>query len=438
MSTMQQMALSPGSYLTLGDERVPPIKNGLKVANIFGNGALLKLAHDGGDVNNVFQWCAEQVRRFPDDASYLLDLALLHLIGQRAREAYRVQSRALEMQQLYRVVGTRGEEIATRRRVLALVAPGDFMNNAQLESILNGSDIGLDLLYVIPGQPLPHALPEHDVVFCAVNESDENIPVLKRLSRLLPAWPRPVLNWPDTIPSLSRDGIACLFDSDPDICVPTVRRLGRSEVQRLASGAVALEVLLPGASFPILIRPVGSHGGKNLERIAGPADVTKYLTSQVIDVDAFFLASFIDYRGADGFFRKYRIVLIDGIPFLCHMALSEEWKIHYVNAGMAESAAKRADEARAMATFDEGFARRHGAAFAKLSEQFRLEFLVIDCGESPDGRLALFEAETAMIVHNLDSPDLYPYKQPQMARVFAAFGAMIERASLGLPTPDRS
>ncbi len=235
---------------------------------------------------------------------------------------------------------------------------------------------------------------------------------------------------PDAIPSLSRDGLAALFQGDTDICVPRVRRLSRSDVKCVASGAVAPEVLLPGASFPLLIRPVGSHGGKNLERIAGPAELAKYLKDLAIGTDAFFLASFIDYRSADGLFRKYRIVLIDGVPFLCHMALSEQWKIHYVNVGMAESAEKRADEERAMANFDQGFARRHSAAFAKLRERFRLDFLVIDCGESPDGRLVLFEAETAMIIHNLDSPALYPYKQPQMVRVFRAFGAMIERASL--------
>ena len=166
-----------------------------------------------------------------------------------------------------------------------------------------------------------------------------------------------------------------------------------------------------------------------------PGEPGEYIADPVIDKDAFFLASFVDYRSGDGLFRKYRIVMIEGVPFLCHMAVSQEWKIHYVNAGMAESAAKRADEASAMASFEQGFAKRHGAAFAKLHERFRLDFLVIDCGESPDGRLVLFEAETAMIVHNLDSPALYPYKQPQMARVFAAFGAMIEKASLGLPAP---
>src|ERR1700683_1726899 len=105
---------------------IPPIKAGLPLPTILGNGALIKFASDGGDVTKVFNFFSGQVRQFPDDASFQLDLALLHLIRQQKEEAYRVQADALERQQLFRVVGTKGQETATRRRVLALVAPGDF------------------------------------------------------------------------------------------------------------------------------------------------------------------------------------------------------------------------------------------------------------------------------------------------------------------------
>ena len=56
-------------------------------------------------------------------------------------------------------------------------------------------------------------------------------------------------------------------------------------------------------------------------------------------------------------FRKYRIALIEGRPFACHMGVSEHWMIHYLNAGMRESAPKRAEEACFMAEFDQDFAQ---------------------------------------------------------------------------------
>jgi hypothetical protein len=138
----------------------------------------------------------------------------------------------------------------------------------------------------------------------------------------------------------------------------------------------------------------------------------------------------VDYRGVDGLFRKYRVALIDGQPFLCHLAISKHWMIHYLNAGMSESAEKRAEEAQAMATFDDTFARRHAAALGAVQDRMGLDYLVLDCGETRDGRLLLFEADQCMVVHAMDSSDLFPYKAPQMRKVFDAFARMLKaRAS---------
>jgi len=41
----------------------------------------------------------------------------------------------------------------------------------------------------------------------------------------------------------------------------------------------------------------------------------------------------------------------------------------------------------------------------------------------------LFEADVAMIVHDMDPPDLFPYKAPQMKLVFEAFQAMLRHAA---------
>ena len=109
------------------------------------------------------------------------------------------------------------------------------------------------------------------------------------------------------------------------------------------------------------------------------------------------------------------------------MAVSSQWMVHYLNAGMTESAEKRDEEARAMAEFDAGFARRHAAAFDALHERIDLDYYSIDCAETPDGRLLVFEADAAAIIHMMDPPDLFPYKQPQMRKVFAAFEAMLHR-----------
>lgn len=55
----------------------------------------------------------------------------------------------------------------------------------------------------------------------------------------------------------------------------------------------------------------------------------------------------------------------------------------------------------------------------------------MDCAETEDGRLLVFEIDTAMLVHAMDPEDLYPYKKPAMRRLFAAFREMLGLAAAG-------
>ena len=67
-------------------------------------------------------------------------------------------------------------------RLLALAAPGDVGNNTPLEFLLDGSDIALSTLYIVPGQPLPNPLPEHDLAIVTACEADGNRAVLAESS----------------------------------------------------------------------------------------------------------------------------------------------------------------------------------------------------------------------------------------------------------------
>src|SRR6185312_10408280 len=104
-----------------------------------------------------------------------------------------------------------------------------------------------------------------------------------------------------------------------------------------------IENFISDGSYPLIARPVGSHAGHGLEKLDTADAILDYL--QKSQCDEFYVARFVDYRSKDGQFRKYRIMLIGGRPFICHMAISSNWMIHYLNAGMTDSAEKRAEEA---------------------------------------------------------------------------------------------
>ncbi|MFN3398188.1 MAG: RimK family alpha-L-glutamate ligase, partial [Sulfurimicrobium sp.] len=274
------------------------------------------------------------------DAHALMDLStLLQLRGHR-EIALATQLQALGMQQVYSLPTATGEP---KIKVLAIMAPGDLMSNTPLEFLLEDSDVALDILYVGAGLPSPGALPDHDVLFIAVGESEQTLPLLQELENVVASWPRPVLNQPGRIANMSRDAACALLKSTPGVLMPATLRIGRVTLQDIGEGGVDISSVLEDGAFPVIVRPVDSHAGQGLAKLDAAADIAIYL--QAMPQAEFYIARFIDYRAPDGLFRKYRIVLIEGRPFLCHLAISHHWMIHYLNAGMAESAGKRAEEA---------------------------------------------------------------------------------------------
>jgi hypothetical protein len=280
---------------------------------------------------------------------------------------------------------------------------------------------------VLPGVPLPHPLPDHDVAFVAIAESDENRPLLRELARVLRAWPRPVINRPERIAPLTRDGTWALLNSAPGLVIPINARIDRAGLERAGRGALDIESVLAGSGFPIIARPLDSHLGDGLCKLDDVAAIADYLCER--PEPDFYIAPFVNYRQADGLYRKYRVALIDGRAYAVHMAVSSHWIINYVNADMNASAEKRAEEARFMTEFDDDFAVRHGNALGIIADRVGLEYFPFDCGETCDGKLLLFELGTNMIVHAMDPPDIFPYKRPQMEKVFSAFQAMLRMRS---------
>lgn len=389
---------------------------------LIGLAKLMRLAYSGCDLTPLGTQLIERAET-ETSGHALMDLStVLQLRGNRDL-ALTMQVQAIQTQQLYSAP-TATEQVNIR--LLAIMAAGDLMANTPIEFLLEDSDVALDIVYVTPDLPLPTELPEHDVLFVAVAQSDQNMPLLQEIDTALGSWMRPVLNKPDRIALMSRNEACALLDSAPGIEMPITVRIARHLLAQVAVGDRPLTDILADGAFPIIIRPVDSHAGKNLDKLEDADALADYL--QDMPNSEFYISRFVDYRNPDGRFRKYRIVLIDGQPYVCHVGISEHWMIHYLNAGMTESSDKRAEEERFMIEFDHRFARKHLEAFRAIYERVGLDYLGIDCGETADGKLLIFEIDSCMIIHAIDPVDIFPYKQPQMNKVFSAFRQMLLNA----------
>lgn len=369
----------------------------------------------GVDLQPVGQNLLSQAECDSDDADLWMNLSTVMLcLGQRDI-GLAIQAQALDMKRVYHLAASTQP---AKLRLLMLAVPGDLSANTPLDCLLEDSDIDMDIYYVSPETPLALPIPEHDALIVAITESDENRDLLVSLERSLAHWPKPVFNAPENIPATGRKTASTLLQSVPGLAIPPTLRASRENLSAIAGGTARLPEFFEGCDFPIILRPLNSHAGHDLEKITSADEVAAYLSR--VNGAAFFLSPFIDYSGEDGQFRKIRVALIDGAAFGCHMAVSSHWMVHYVNAGMYEDARKRAEEAFFMEHFDE-FAKRHRTALDAIFRRTKLDYVCIDCAETRDGQLLIFEIDHAMVVHAMDPEALFPYKRAQMQKVQQAF-----------------
>jgi glutathione synthase/RimK-type ligase-like ATP-grasp enzyme len=399
---------------TEGDDLV-----GHPCADRIGFARLTTMAFGGADLRPLRDQLMSKVAAGTAGAGEGLDLSLIaQLLGDKPT-GMAIQAEVLAFHQLFR---SPCSAEMPKLRVLALAAAMDMGGNTPIEFLLENSGIELLTLYVVAGVELPAPLPDHDVAVVIASDSDQCREALRKIDRAAPRWPRPLLNPPRLVGNLDRDKLHRLLSGIEGLDIPVTAAATRAQLQELALSDADFAA---DFEFPIIVRPLGSHAGAGLARIDDRAAIGRYLAGR--PEPEFFVSRFVDYAGDDGLFRKYRIVIVDGRPYACHMAIADRWDIWYLNAGMAFSESKRREEENFMRTFDQDFAARHHRALAAMIERIGLDYFTVDCAENRRGELLIFEADNTAVVHNMDSPELFPYKAPQMCLIFEAFAAMLSR-----------
>jgi hypothetical protein len=383
---------------------------------------LAKMAFDGMDLRPMWRDLIAKLLDGTADAGEGIDLSLIaQLLGDK-QAGLAIQHEVLLNHQLFRSPCVTKQP---KLRVLALAAATDMGSNTPIEFLLEQSAIELMVLYVIPEVELPVPLPDHDLAIVIASDSEDCRDALRKIDAVASRWPRPLLNPPQRIAHLDRDKLHRLLQGVEGIDIPATICASRTQLFEVAGSGLSLPDIAAELDFPVIVRPRGSHAGVGLAKVDDRAAIDRYLAQR--PEQEFFVARFVDYASEDGLFRKYRVVFVEGKPFACHMAIADRWDIWYLNAGMSGDAAKRLEEETFMRTFDIGFARRHRTALAGIADRIGLDYFTIDCAENKRGELLIFEADNTAVVHNMDTPEVFPYKAPQMRAIFEAFAGLLER-----------
>ena len=278
--------------------------------------------------------------------------------------------------------------------------------------VLRPEEAETDVATVLAG------LPPFDLVFNAVASPDLGAPYLAAAAALCAQIDRPVLNPPDRVRLTRRDLVPGLLAGIPGLAVPETRIAERAELLALAAGDRPWQQ-------PLLVRPLGTHGGVDLTRIESAADLVAYL--QAIPVAEHYVSTFWDYRDADGYYRKYRFIFVDRKVFPYHLAIARDWLVHYWRANMDETDGLKREEESFLADYEVLFDGPRGEAVREVARRLDLDYAGMDCGLTADGRVLMFEANASMLTHLDDSREGYPYKHRYVPRIFDAMGELVLR-----------
>jgi len=261
------------------------------------------------------------------------------------------------------------------------------------------------------------ALPDYDLVFNAIGDSDVTGPTQAAVERFMRVCIKPFLNAPLGVIHTARDMIPALFSAIPDIeCPATLRSLTTEFKDQVSTAA--------GLRFPMIARPGGSHGGDHLVKL----ESVEALQDLVLFNSAVYYASnYVDYLSPDGYFRKYRIAFVDRQPYPYHMAIGKHWVVHYETADMLSAEWKRSEELAFLSDPRAALGDKAMDAIEKIGRAMDLDFCGVDFSLLPDGRVLVFEANATMLIHPEDSNGILQHKNVFVQQIFDAFNRLVAR-----------
>jgi hypothetical protein len=266
-------------------------------------------------------------------------------------------------------------------------------------------------------------LPPHALVFNTIGDADLVPDAIAAAQRLIARTMAPVINRPERVAVTGRAEIAQRLGGIAGLRAPRIATVPRAELA--ADGAAALA--RRGIGFPVLVRALGFHTGRHFVRVDGPDDlagaVAKLPGRSLVAIE------YLDARGVDGRWRKYRAMMIDGRIYPLHLAVSDHWKVHYFMAGMADHAEDRAEEAAFLADMEAALGKPAVSALESVQKMLGLDYAGIDFGLDAQGHVLLFEANATMVVNPPEPDPRWDYRREPVQRILdAAKRMLIERA----------
>ena len=311
------------------------------------------------------------------------------------------RARALALQRVY----PDPLPVGTRTPVLLVLRDAAYAENTPLELLLDRSRVAVHKYYV-EGDAHP-SLPAYALAICAFGSAMSARDATNRAAALLADAPA-AINDPAALHRVGRESLATTLHGIEAVAAATAHIVERAQTDHV--------------TLPALLRPVDTHAGDGFAYVTGDDDLRVHLAR--FPAERYYRSDFVETRGADGMYRKFRAIFVDGVAYPYHLAIAPHWMVHYQSSPMRESARFR-DEERAFLEDPGSLFRDWDRAMPQIANAIGLDYFGIDATVLPDGGLFVFEADAAMLVHDEDEGDVFVYKRPHVARIREALHDLI-------------
>jgi hypothetical protein len=271
-------------------------------------------------------------------------------------------------------------------------------------------------------------LPPHELVFNSIGDADLCREGLQAACAVLARTDRPVINHPLAVLKTGRAANVERLRGLPNVVVPRMAKLSR----RVLAGPEGIDVVADnGFSFPVLVRAPGFHTGHHFVRVETPDGLATAVAK--FPGDDMWLIEQLDARDDAGMFRKFRVMIIDRQLYPLHLAISQNWKVHYFRADMAHSPENRLQDAAFLNDMASVVGERGITALERISVMLDLDYGGIDFAVNAQGDILFFEANATMVMIPLAPDEKWAYRRPAFDKVFAAVRAMLMERLAGAP-----
>ena len=209
---------------------------------------------------------------------------------------------------------------------------------------------------------------------------------LAKAERIVRAMGQPCFNAPGAVLRSGRDAVAAALQGVPGVVVPRTERLTASGPAELARMIAARRM-----TYPLLVRPIGAHGGERLLRLETPEALERQVAGWMCHASVY-VTEFHGFADADGVHRKHRLAVIGDQIILRHVIIGDGWLLH----ADTQAAGTEADEEARLASFEADLLPRIAPAVGEIGRRLGLDIFGIDCHLDANGRMLLFEANACM------------------------------------------